>query len=605
VAAGRTNNAVGHLVAHDCKEADQLKLSKEKIPLPLSLQNEVMQRYTDPNQVANAQQAMEWEDLLGYIRTIDNFEQSPLDGVLTQTEVIGDPALPKPGECAALRWVSAAFDLWEQEFPLESELGMKMRALKPVIAVAALSDAAFFTPGTHPLHQIMDALHDAAVGWQPDLGRAGQPVLALLENTISELRGWLDRSGTSLTKLSENIMTTTQRSQARTDRMMRRAAETEKGQMKSAQARSHSANMINSALERYPVSEDVGQILTGPWYDSAQLVILKFGIDSDEWQQMTATTISLLDSLQPGAEEEQDGRRQQLFENIAGIPQQVKRWLLTLQHDDQALEQIMSVIEYDHLRLMRNQPAQPGKTPPIALEGSGSPETDAADIAELTPGQWFRIAQSGKSEQRLQLAMMEGQHLLFCNQAGIKVQAQTKDKFGALLESGKAQVLLTGASFSRALSAAAGIDSDEALRILIGEPEPAAAASETPASMAEAAPEMAVEAEQAIVTDEPVQVDAEATVEPVLPDSGRPELPMGTWLGFHDTDPPLLAKLALHDKVRRLLIFVNRKGIELRRLEEEQYFELIQSGLVDILEAKNNFREQVERARERLERHQR
>ena len=38
---------------------------------------------------------MEWEDLLGYIRTIDNFEQSPLDGVLTQTEVIGDPALPK------------------------------------------------------------------------------------------------------------------------------------------------------------------------------------------------------------------------------------------------------------------------------------------------------------------------------------------------------------------------------------------------------------------------------------------------------------------------------------------------------------------------------
>ena len=92
---------------------------------------------------------------------------------------------------------------------------------------------------------------------------------------------------------------------------MRRAAETEKGQMKSAQARSHSANMINSALQRYPVSEDVGQILTGaPGTTAPKLVILKFGIDSDEWQQMTATTISLLDSLQPGAEEEQDGRRQ-------------------------------------------------------------------------------------------------------------------------------------------------------------------------------------------------------------------------------------------------------------------------------------------------------
>ena len=79
---------------------------------------------------------------------------------------------------------------------------------------------------------------------------------------------------------------------------------------------------------------------------------------------------------------------------------------------------------------------------------------------------------------------------------------------------------------------------------------------------------------------------------------------MGTWLGFHDVDPPLLAKLALHDKVRRLFIFVNRKGIEQRRLEEDEYLRLIESGQVDILETKVNFREQVERARERMKRHQ-
>ena len=53
-----------------------------------------------------------------------------------------------------------------------------------------------------------------------------------------------------------------------------------------------------------------------------------------------------------------------------------------------------------------------------------------------------------------------------------------------------------------------------------------------------------------------------------------------------------------------LLIFVNRKGVELRRLEEDDYFALIEEGQVDILEAQNNFREQVERARARLQRHQ-
>jgi len=75
-------------------------------------------------------------------------------------------------------------------------------------------------------------------------------------------------------------------------------------------------------------------------------------------------------------------------------------------------------------------------------------------------------------------------------------------------------------------------------------------------------------------------------------------------LGFHDVDPPLLAKLALHDKVRRLFIFVNRKGIEQRRLQENEYLALLQDGEVDILETKTNFREQVERTRERMKRHQ-
>jgi hypothetical protein len=102
----------------------------------------------------------------------------------------------------------------------------------------------------------------------------------------------------------------------------------------------------------------------------------------------------------------------------------------------------------------------------------------------------------------------------------------------------------------------------------------------------------------------PLQVESEPNPEPDLPESGIPELPMGTWLGFHDVDPPLLAKLAMHDKVRRLLIFVNRKGMELRRLPEEEYLDLLQQGQVDILETKTNFREQVELARQRMARHQ-
>ena len=144
--ASATRFTVGYPVAHDCLEADQLKLSKEKFPLDISLQELVMQRFAD-NGGGQVQQPMDWEELLAYIRAIEDVDQDPLAAILAQTEVIGDPALPKPGERAALRWVGAAFDAWEQGFPLEVELLTRLRALKPVLARAALSEAAFFKPG--------------------------------------------------------------------------------------------------------------------------------------------------------------------------------------------------------------------------------------------------------------------------------------------------------------------------------------------------------------------------------------------------------------------------------------------------------------------------
>ena len=49
---------------------------------------------------------------------------------------------------------------------------------------------------------------------------------------------------------------------------------------------------------------------------------------------------------------------------------------------------------------------------------------------------------------------------------------------------------------------------------------------------------------------------------------------------------------------------VSSRAIEQRRLQENEYLALLQDGEVDILETKTNFREQVERARERMKRHQ-
>jgi hypothetical protein len=80
------------------------------------------------------------------------------------------------------------------------------------------------------------------------------------------------------------------------------------------------------------------------------------------------------------------------------------------------------------------------------------------------------------------------------------------------------------------------------------------------------------------------------------------QIPMGTWIGFHDRDPPLMAKVAVRDLEKDSYIFTNREGIKLRELTVPQLIALIDRDMVDILERKSNFRETVNQMRQEQDR---
>jgi hypothetical protein len=80
-------------------------------------------------------------------------------------------------------------------------------------------------------------------------------------------------------------------------------------------------------------------------------------------------------------------------------------------------------------------------------------------------------------------------------------------------------------------------------------------------------------------------------------DSKAIDIATGTWLGFHDGDTPLLAKLAVHDRQNDRYIFVNRIGIKMRELTTREFKALLASDLVDILASGIDFREEVMRAK--------
>jgi hypothetical protein len=671
---------VGDIYRHDYLEAAGVSLKATHIPLPCSIRSQVIQRYAERAGGEDNGDYLSSEELVGYLATISNFDLNLLEAVARQTEAIGDPAIPEPEHQAIFHWLNEAWSAWEKDYSLDDLLAAPLKRLMPLIAAVAISDAAFFTPGVHPLHRMLDAIQNNGVGWQEKLGRAGQALKDQVENSVVGARGWFDNHQLELEVICSAAVTMAERDQTRALRMARRAVETELGRERTLASKAEAARMINTCLDEQPLPPAISQFLTSDWYESAQLVLLKFGVASAQWQQMQATTQSLVASVQAyGADDGE--RRKQLFEQATQLPKSLRRSLLSLQHDPEAVSDSLGLVEFVHLRLLRRQDMerQPAELLVIAEEDTGEADTETmAAVNFLQVGHWYHIAGNEES-LRLRLAIKNEamQKLMFTNRSGVKTQTMNFTHFAVLLSAGQVLALGQGAGFSLSLLRAVGLVTEEQLAELVqqgSEPEPdtdrarldlkresdgilspniaasTALAADVPATLAEFTsqdladsaslelelPELdedapSVAPSQLLVLadelpdlsgpDEELSVDTQrwlqqqsekvttnavALVPTAAPakagasintSAGHTLIAMGTWLGFHDGETPIMAKLAVHDRKLNSYIFVNREGIKLRQHTKEELTQLIEHGVVDILETRSNFREDVDRAR--------
>ena len=456
---------------YDYLEADHLNLKAEHFPFPVSLLDLVMDRFALPRSPGVEVHAMELDELLGYLKNTQNFDISPWAAILEQTDAIGDPAVPSPEQSAVLRWLGEALDTWEKQYPLEEPLAATVRRLKPVAAAAAIRDPDFLKPGAHPIHLLLDTIQAHALGWQERLDRAGAALQQQVTSAVEDSRQLLEQPGIDLAAISTWLSESVERDQSRARRMVQRLVETEVGKVRTAGAKDEAARMINASLEKYHAPQEIGEFIKGPWYNSAQLLLLKFGADSEQWQKMCATTDSLLDSLQD-MEDATEARRQEVFEAVTQLPKEMRRWLLSLHHDTEAVNDAMGLVEFAHLRILRRQPLELQQITPIESGEDQKPE-DARQHSEVIKhwgeGQWFLVDRGEDGMLRAQLVFKseETQQLLFANQAGIKVMELGFAQFVQLIAMDKVTPLYSGASFSLCLAHAAGIKSPDMLEALV------------------------------------------------------------------------------------------------------------------------------------------
>ncbi len=682
-----------------------MPLSSEHIPLPCSLRDAVTQRFPQSGGEAG-RETLTRDQLIRLLGKLGDDATSPLISLRRQAESEGASGSLEPVHGSIVEWVTLSFDYWEDHYPLEQKLALELRKLLPLVIALAVSDEHFFTAGAHPLHQLLDCLQHSAVGWQERLDRAGQMLEQRVVRAVVRAREWFEDRSVDFAHITRELTAAAERDAARAQRMVQRLAEAEAASLKTEQARRDAADVINNGLDKYQLPAAIGEFLKGPWFDSAQLVALKFGTDSHEWRQVRRATEHLMESVQP-REDTDDANRDRLTNIVKRLPQELREWLLSLQHDRDAADDAIGLVEYAHLRLRHGQNLGLTRIPPIAITGSRPAlESHDRDAVELSNGHWF-LMQDDQGELRAQLTLQleEGQHLLFTNVVGLKALDLRRDEFLRRLGENRARPLPAEDSFSLSLANTAGVDSDETLRALIdpsfvpepidagmvdandAEPDvpapvhledsgaPSGGRSEHAAStfVAEewedplpglnrrtespaadpaipeiesleltltedsdtgslpppirpptaAAPARELRQAEARPPERPAQrsreqhapvstphrADRAGTVFSERHETGRiggergpltePEIdvPMGAWLGFHDGETPIMAKLAVYDPRRDNYIFVNRRGIALRELSRDELLGLIDEGLVDILETRSYFRDEVQRAR--------
>lgn len=649
-----------------------MSLSPEHIPLTRSLRSCVVERFA-PEQAQRDEEALSHENLLAYLAASKDTDTSPLATIKREAARHKRGATLRDEHHAILTWVCEAFSNWEESYPLEGSLHKQIHRLLPLTVAVALEGKHFFTPGEHPMHQFLDTLQNGAVGWQIRLDRAGQIMEQRVERAVEKALEWFGDQRVDIAAITRELIAANERDAARAQRMVQRLAEMEQARLRTLAAKRDAALMINAGLEDYELPGAIGEFLKGPWYDSAQLVLVKHGALSAEWEQLQHTTRHLMESVQLSEDDTPATRsgREQLLRHLPG---DLRRWLLSLEHDSEATDSAIGLIEYAHLRLRHGQDLERARIPPIELEEQAQ-EEEPGSSESLNIGEWYRFG-DGEDELRAQLVLQleAGRHLLFANLVGLKALDLSRQAFQRRLNEGAARALPHQASFSISLIDTVGIHSNEALRRFLNpgyrpaepEPEPAPTleldtnaapplkAQDTAHSTAhDTAPSDVLQGDPAPVLELELELDpgpddgglpsaappasaglestaaaapgkasaAERSAEsglsrpgqaspapvaapPAAPgandagaDTREMNLPIGVWLGFHDGDIPIMAKLAVYDPSRDNYIFVNRQGISLRQISRPELLALVDEGLVDILETQSCFREEVERAR--------
>ena len=515
---------------------------------------------------------------------------------------------------AVLNWIDAVFAVWQSDYPLDGEFEQTVQAARPLAAAFACQEERFFTPGAHALHRLLDSLHEGFAGWSADLGKAARPAL----DAVNQVMQRCLQDFPSEPAVDHTLQLLEQKIQGHAGQLQRLDAgliEREATAMASTLAGQTVAQYLGEQLGDATFPTKLSQFMGADWFEAGVNLVKNVGIQSDGWQQFDAATHQLIASFAEGATQ---GSRlpkppaDSSPESAAALPSAIRDILKQVGMSGDRAQSAAATLEYLLLRQASN--SSHGAREAVTLDGRPAEEwasNASTSLAEqgIETGQWFQIMQpEGMRRLRLAGTVGGGRYFVFMDFTGARALRLGIEDFANLLRSKEAAQLDTRQTFSRAMVQAA-----EMQTVRVAEQENKQAEAQKLKAQAEsleaaeraqardAASQQLREAEERVLGQGPAtQIAAQSDEADRAVSAEQPfdrktvlqlQIPIGTWLGFHDREPPIMARVAVRDLEKDSYIFTNRDGIKLRELTVPQLVTLIERDMVDILEHKTSFRE--------------
>ena len=578
-------------------------MEDDRLPLTRSLEAEVRTGFALPSK----SEGLSGEALLAALSKLSLSQHQGLLAALAER----NEALIASEPAAVLDWIDAVFTRWHAHYSLDPELEHLLLAAKPLAAAFACSEDRFFIPGAHALHRLLDTLYEGFAGWSSDLGKTARPAVDAVSEVIQRcLQDFPSEPAVdhTLHLLEQKISGYS----GQLERLDSGLIEREATAMASAVARRAVGNHLSQRLGSSTFPEKLADFLGGDWFEAGVALVKNLGTDGAVWQQYCSTTELFVDLFGQNESTRSVRPEHNGAANSDGLPHKVRQVMDQVGLSGERAQSAGDMLEYLRLRHASKQ-ALSSTLSPVMLDGKSTADwlqssATSLESSGIESGQWYRIHQAdGVRRLRLSGAFGHNGYLVFMDFAGARALRLSVDEFANLLRSGEAIRLDSQQTFSRALVEAA-MEKTEWLaqqqaaqaearikQSQIAEQESAQLASER-----EGATQQLREAEQRArqQTDAlPIsqQKDGDRRLSAEQPfDSNtvlQLQIPIGTWLGFHDREPPIMAKVAVRDLDKDSYIFTNREGIKLRELTVPQLVTLIERDMVDILERKISFRD--------------